>query len=287
MPVPKPVHIEEHDPRFYAFRQSTYLKWTIWGAGTVLAGLLLGHLGIALSLMVLGYLLFSTLLQIYHRLQIQQVRDYWQIEALFSLYSTLRITHPLPPMRLWAASPDFVNLSVSLIRQHHPQLVFEIGSGVSTVVSSYALREAGSGILISLEHEQEFSAVTAANIAAHQMQDIAAVRHAPLKPVTLDNQPYQWYDTQALQNLPGLIDLLVVDGPPSGTGKMARYPAVPMLYHQLRPGAFILVDDFMREDEYQMVNRWLEQFDLRVIQTFANEKGAVILQKPPEAALAL
>ncbi|MBZ0303267.1 MAG: class I SAM-dependent methyltransferase [Anaerolineae bacterium] len=284
MPVDKPAQIEEHDPKFYTFRRDVYLQWAVWAVFAIVAGFLLGGFGVALSLVILGYLLLSTLLRIYHKLQIEQVRHYWQTEALFSLYSTLKIAHPLPPMRLWAASPDFVNLAVSLIREHQPRLVVEIGSGVSTLVSAYALQEIGAGQLISLEHEAAFTQITASNLTAHRLEAVAEVHHTPLRSLTLNDEPFRWYDTAALENLPAPIDLLIVDGPPSGTGPLARYPALPVLYERLRPGAYILVDDFLRDDEHHMVNRWLDAYDLIVVQTFANEKGAAILQKsPPES----
>ncbi|MAS34346.1 MAG: hypothetical protein CL610_10085 [Anaerolineaceae bacterium] len=279
MPIPKPVHIETQDLKYFAFRRETYLAWTIWAILSVLAGLFLGAFGVAASLIILAYLLLSTMLKIYHKLQVEQVQHYWQTEALFSLYSSLKIEHPLPPMRLWAASPDFVILAVSLIREHQPAIVLEVGSGVSTIVSAYALKENGSGQLISLEHEENFSQVTAANLATHQLDGIASVRYAPLKPLAISGQTQPWYDTAAIDSLPGPINLLVVDGPPSGTATQARYPALPMLFDQLAPGAYVLVDDFMRDDEYTMVNRWLDDYNLKVVRTFANEKGAAILQK--------
>jgi predicted O-methyltransferase YrrM len=183
-------------------------------------------------------------------------------------------------MRLWAASPDFVILAVSLIREYKPGLVLEIGSGVSTIISGYALNEIGDGQLISLEHEAHFAEVTAGNVASHNLSHIATVLHAPLKLLNHHANSQLWYDTAALDHLPEPIDLLVVDGPPSGTAPMARYPALPVLYDRLKPGAYILVDDFMRDDEYTMVNRWLDEFDLTIVRTYANEKGAVILRKP-------
>jgi predicted O-methyltransferase YrrM len=228
-------------------------------------------------LIVLGAMVLDTLLKVYHKLQIEQVQHYWQTEALFGLYHSLHITQPLPPMRLWAASPDFVTQAVSLIRQHKPQVVFEVGSGVSTLVSSYALRENGSGSLISLEHEAAFAQVTTENVATHGLSDIARVLHAPLKTVDVNGETRTWYDLSNIE-LP-TIDLLVVDGPPEGTGPLARYPALPQLFDYLSPGAFILVDDFMRDDEYTMVNRWLSEYQLTVVRTLANEKGAAILRK--------
>jgi len=274
-------HIEEQDPKFFAFRRDTYIRWTVWAIFAIVASFLLDAFGVALALIVLGYLILSTLLQIYHKLEAEQVRHYWQTEALFSLYSTLRIAHPLPPMRLWAVSPDFVILVVSLIREHRPRVVVEIGSGTSTIVTAYALKEVGTGMLISLEHDQSFAEITTANLVSHGMEQVASVHFAPLKPVRVGSAEKLWYDISVLGNIPDSIDLLVVDGPPSGTGALARYPALPLLYDRLSPGAYVLVDDFMREDEYAMVNLWLDQFRLNVIRRYANEKGAIILQKPP------
>jgi predicted O-methyltransferase YrrM len=281
MPVPRVSHIEEQDPKFFVFRRDTYIRWAVWAIFAVIASFLLGNYGVALALIVLGYLILSTLLQIYHKLEAEQVRHYWQTEALFSLYSTLRIAHPLPPMRLWAASPDFVILAVSLIREHRPRVALEIGSGASTIISAYALKEVGEGILISLEHDKSFAETTAANLVSHGMNHVASVHFAPLKLVKVGSAEKLWYDISVLENFPDSIDLLVVDGPPSGTGTLARYPALPLLYDRLSPGAYVLVDDFMRDDEYTMVNLWLDQFRLNVIRSYANEKGAVILQKPP------
>ncbi len=278
MPVRKPSHIETQDPKYLAFRRTILGWWLLWGVASVLAWLLWGQIALVLSLVGLGALLLYTILNLYHRLQVEQVQHYWQTEALFSLYSAVPITQPLPPMRLWAASPDFMTLAISIIRQHRPGIVLEVGSGVSTVIMGYCLREQGDGELIALEHEKHFAQVTADNILAHGLENVAQVLHAPLKPVSIKADVHLWYDISALNDLPP-INLLVVDGPPEKTQRYARYPALPLLFSRLSEGAIILVDDFMRDDEYAAVNRWLDEFSLEVVGTFANEKGAVILRK--------
>jgi len=277
MPVERPQHIETQDPKYFAFQREVYLAWALWAVASFLL-ILAGQIGLILSLVTLGVLILGTALRIYHKLQVEQVRHYWQTEALFSIYSTLRIEHPLPPMRLWAASPDFLVLSLSLIRRHKPQVIFEVGSGVSTVLAAYCLRDQGGGQIISLEHETRFADNTRDNLVAHGLDSYATVYHAPLLAQSIDDDIWLWYDLSRLNDLPS-IDMLVVDGPPEDTQTMARYPALPLLFAKLNPGAYILVDDFIRDDEYAMVNRWLETFDLSVVQTYANEKGAVILQK--------
>jgi predicted O-methyltransferase YrrM len=276
--VPKPTHIEEQDPKFLKRQQELLNNWLLWAGASIIAWLIFREIGLLFSLITLGGLILHTILKVYHKLQVEQVQHYWQVEALFSMYASLKINHPLPPMRLWAASPDFLILAISLIKRHKPAIIFEIGSGVSTILNGYALRETGGQSVISLEHEKQFTAITADNLTAHGLDDVAHVIYAPLKPVMIDGQERLWYDTEQLANIPP-IDLLIVDGPPEKTTEMARYPALPMLYDKLNNGAYILVDDFMRDDEHTMVNLWLEQFDLEVVRSYANEKGAVILRK--------
>jgi predicted O-methyltransferase YrrM len=278
MPIPKPRHIEAQDPKYFAFRRDVLGWWVMWGGLSVATWLIWGDIAVIGSLVAFGGMVLWVMLRLYHKLQIEQFHHYWQTEALFSLYSAVPISKPLPPMRLWAASPDFVTLIVSAIKYNRPQVVFEVGSGISTIVTGYCLRELGSGRVLSLEHDRRFSQVTADNIIGHGLEDVAQVIYAPLKPTTIKTDIYLWYDLSVLENIPP-IDLLVVDGPPEGTQRMARYPALPLLFSKLNDDAIVLVDDFMRDDEHKMVNEWLDEFKLTVIGSFANEKGAVILRK--------
>src|SRR5258708_5646641 len=109
--------------------------------------------------------------------------NYWQVESLFYLFSTLRFRHPLPPMRGWAISPDFANIIISLIREHKPKVILEIGSGVSTLITAYCLEENKEGVLVSLDHEKLFAEKSTANVAKHGLQNIATIHYAPLKEV--------------------------------------------------------------------------------------------------------
>ena len=56
----------------------------------------------------------------------------------------------------------------------------------------------------------------------------------------------------------GLIDLLLVDGPPAyATGYgLARYPALPALHDRLAPGATVVLDDVERPGEQEVLRRW-------------------------------
>jgi tRNA A58 N-methylase Trm61 len=119
-------------------------------------------------------------------------------------------------MRVWPISPDFANIVISLIGEHRPGLVLEMGSGVSTLVAAYSLQEIKEGVVISLEHDERFASISAANIAKHGLQNIATITYAPLKKVTIQGKSWLWYDMQQPENL-APIDMLIIDGPPMAT----------------------------------------------------------------------
>lgn len=278
MTLPKLQHIEAQDPMLPVFRRRNLNMLYIAAALSVITIILSGIWGLVFAIFAVGYVVMMTQFNIYHRTQIENFHHYRQLEALLSLYDMVNIRYPLPPMRLWVISPDFANLLVGHVLRQKPKNLVELGSGTSTILSSYCLEKIGDGHVISYEHIQEFAEASRRSLDEHDLADYATIIQAGLTPTTIRDETFQWYDTQQMEDLHD-IDLLVVDGPPDGTQKMARYPALPVLYDRLADGAIIFVDDYMRDDEHNMVNRWLEEFDLEVVDTIATEKGTAILRK--------
>ncbi|WP_179228526.1 class I SAM-dependent methyltransferase [Leptolyngbya ohadii] len=277
---------------------------------------LFGELALGLVLVVGFGILMAIALESYYRLydlnyrqseQIQALleqhdrrqKDYQQIEALFSLIPLLNLRHPLPSMRDWAASPDFLALIVSLIREHRPQLVVEASSGVSTLVSAYSLEAISLEAMrlaaiadsttqtqvISLEHESEYAIRNRNQIEQHGLQAIAKILDAPLETVSINQQEWFWYRrlelASLMQNTEKRIELLIIDGPPKDTQKLARYPALPLLWEWLSDEAIVLLDDADREDEREIVRRWQQEYSGKCridAQWIATEKGACILR---------
>ena len=56
--------------------------------------------------------------------------------------------------------------------------------------------------------------------------------------------------------------MLVIDGPPQAAGTQARYPAGPLLFPRLAPGAAVYLDDAARSDEQAILRRWRSEFPL-------------------------
>lgn len=213
----------------------------------------------------------------------RSVHETRHLQAWTWINQTLTLQAPLPPMRGWAISPDFAAYYVELLREHRPRNVVELGGGTSTILSGITLAQLGDDAQITaIEALAPFAAATRAALTQHGVEN-AAVVHAPLTSTHIGRHTWNWYAPALLDDLHD-IDLLVVDGPAQfrNPRRHVRYPALPLLYEQLAPGAFILLDDANRDDERRVVTRWLREFPaLEQIETRDDlEKGAVLLRKP-------
>lgn len=178
-----------------------------------------------------------------------------QIGSLLQLQQRFAPQAPLVSSGAWSLAPSVVLELVDTVTRERPRLVVECGSGLSTVWLAYALRANGSGRLVSLEHDEVWVEHTRRLLDQHGVGDVVEVRHAPLAPVATGDGEQPWY-TADLSDLQG-IGVLLVDGPPARTGPAARYPALPVLRSQLAPGAVVVLDDLVRQDEKDVLARWL------------------------------
>lgn len=208
---------------------------------------------------------------------------YDQVDALQALYHEIRPSRALPPMGTWAASPDLLRFVYGQILQRPVQRVVECGSGVSTLVMAYALdRAGGEGRIIALEHAEEYLEQTVGLLEEHGLSHLAEVRHAPLEECEVDGHLGRWYAQDQLPS--GQIDLVFVDGPPAHRIQQARYPAVPLLYPELAEGALVVMDDYGREGEREVVERWREAHPDLLVRVVPHQKGTVVLERPRSPA---
>lgn len=214
---------------------------------------------------------------IYEYFQDFENRIYHQLEAVTGLYATLGIKIPLPPMRGWAISPDFAVLLVQEFFHKKPDVIVELGSGISTLVSAYALTAIGKGKLISYEHDIEYKKITEDLIKNHGLCDLVEVRYAPINNIKLNDIMYRWYDIDKGE-LPPEIDILIVDGPPANISVKSRYPALPFFRDHLVKNSTIILDDGIRSDEKDICKLWVNMYPEFVKSYISIEKGAYILR---------
>jgi hypothetical protein len=199
-----------------------------------------------------------------------------QLQALGSLDSHLALPEGLPPVRGWAASPDFLLAIARHARASGPETVIECGSGVSTVVLARCMQLNGKGHVYSLEHNSRFAEITHTYLAHYSLLEWVTVVEAPLERQVLSGIGWIWYSPKL--PLPERIDMLVIDGPPGEIAPLARYPAGPHLFGRMTAGASAFVDDTLRDDEREILRRWLEEFPKLRSLEHTCEKGCVELR---------
>ncbi|WP_300284885.1 class I SAM-dependent methyltransferase [Nitrosomonas sp.] len=200
---------------------------------------------------------------------------YQQIQAFIDLNRLLQLTYPLPPLRGWAASPDFLLLLAEHIFQKKPRFIVECSSGASTVVLAQCAKLNGYGQVLSLEHDAHYAEKTRQQLIKQGLEDWATVIDAPLINYEFNGQNYQWYKLNAqIENT--CIDMLVVDGPPASLNHCARYPAGPLLLPLLNKEGVVFLDDADRPDEKEIIERWMEKFTGFLVYLYPCEKGAVV-----------
>jgi hypothetical protein len=105
----------------------------------------------------------------------------------------------------------------------------------------------------------------------------ATVLTAPIASRLVDGEARPWYADSADARIDAPIDLLIVDGPPRHTHRLARFPAVPLLSRHLAPDCTILMDDGNRPDESRIAHLWARRLDAAV-DFVRGGKGAWILR---------
>jgi predicted O-methyltransferase YrrM len=200
-----------------------------------------------------------------------------QVESLMALNLELALPRGLQPTRGWAGSPDFLLQVLRVAMERKPKIVVECSSGVSTVVLARAMQLVGIGHVWSLEHDRAFADKTRAELRRHGLEAWATVIDAPLVPLKLAEGTWNWYDVRALPE--GLIDMLVVDGPPMTLQRLSRFPAIPVLDKKLAQTAVVMLDDSQRSDESEAVRQWSANYGWHQPVAVYAEKGLAQLRR--------
>lgn len=201
----------------------------------------------------------------------------------------------------WPISADFALCLMRQLVLNTYDLVIEFGSGMSTVIvaKSLTLMAERNGTrqaqFVSFDHLDSYYQQTLAYVQQAGLEKAVQLILAPIEDwQAADGQVYPYYSCQStLAKLAKQRQatrkriLVIVDGPPAATGPQARYPAGPLLMEHF-PNAHIdfLMDDYIREDEKQVVQHWLADIEaLGVAGTsteYKLEKDACLLTVYPK-----
>ncbi|KRP10859.1 MAG: hypothetical protein ABR95_01215 [Sphingobacteriales bacterium BACL12 MAG-120813-bin55] len=177
----------------------------------------------------------------------------WQ-EAWQSIRSWMPNLGALPPATGFSIAPD---AALHMLRELHarkPEVVMELGAGLSTYLMAALIQQEGlSTKILSIESDMAYLQQVEKELKAKGLDACVQLVHAPLEPIEVEGTTYPWYTLP--ETLPA-IDMLIIDGPPERTGKIARYPAIPVLAGRLTPQALVIADDADRKDVRDCIALW-------------------------------
>lgn len=155
----------------------------------------------------------------------------------------------------WALDAEFLSHMIDVLDRHPQPRVLEFGSGRGSKILATLIASRG-GSLHSIEHDAVWAERTGQDFERHGLAAHARVLHCPLVEVSFFEQPGRFYDLSGLD--PELrFDVVIIDGPPAQTCKLARLPSLAAIAPQLAPTGFhILLDDYERPEEQQIVEIW-------------------------------
>lgn len=222
-----------------------------------------------------------------------------QLEAFMGVQNYLNHGEHLPGMHGWPISPDFALYLVELIDGNDYDLIIEFGSGTSTVIIAKALARIArqqhgkpATVQVAFEHLEQYHAQTQMNLQHAGLLDAVQLELAPLADFKAPSgSTYSYYSCHAaLHKLAEQLGsdikiLIIVDGPPASIGKHARYPAVPSVLAGFNGVHIdILLDDYIREDEKEIVQLWLKDIEVEGLiaqmSTRKIEKDACLISIP-------
>jgi len=200
-----------------------------------------------------------------------------EIQSYLDILNTLNIDKEIPELRNeWSVTANFSWIIMEEILHNKPKNIVELGSGTNSIISGYALKKNDNGKLTSFEHMKSFYSKGERKLQYHNLNRFVDIKLAELKDMEIENKVYRWYDITKFK-FENKIDLLIVDGPPGHLQKKSRYPALPVLYEKLADQCKIIVDDYRRTDEIEIVEKWLDMYPEFQIQKLDTEHGMAIL----------
>lgn len=206
---------------------------------------------------------------------------YRQIESLLKITKLIPNFTAIPPLRGWAISPDVALHLYNYVIEHKPKVILEFGSGASTFIFSEAIKKNGFGKVISVDHTEKYSRECFESLDKVGLSSNVEFIIAPLTEwaghhLDNENQSY-WYNSLEI-NIQDSIDLVFIDGPPGIQCKYSRYPAMEFIFPYLNSDFKILLDDSDRVDEQEIIDNWVDKFDLECEQ-LKYEKGLAIFNQ--------
>ncbi|PSQ96741.1 MAG: hypothetical protein BRD55_05555 [Bacteroidetes bacterium SW_9_63_38] len=252
-----------------------------WGAGRDIdISLFVGALFCGLSFLVLISIRIERIVGKTRTAALKSSERAAVAQAMPLVYDRFDLSFPVPTLDEWTLEPGGLLLLHRLIEGEDPSVIVELGSGASTPVLAH-LAEKQDRRFTSIENDDSWVEVTRQRLSGWDIEPDHILHHVPLA----DN-PFQpsapWYDTDGLDDIFGdeTIDLIFVDGPAARHGTHRRQPAFTYFASRMSPGGILVLDDYNREDEQEVVDFWKQEMPEIEVSTFSGRKSLAVVRMP-------
>ncbi len=130
--------------------------------------------------------------------------------------------------------------------------ILECGTGLTTIAVGLMAKTLGKSVW-SLEHNPEWAEKVAGYLKTYRV-DSVHLNVCGIKGFS----GFSWYDAP-LEVMPQ-FSLVICDGPPASMDG-GRYGLLPVMKSKLKPGAVILLDDALRQEERTIASRWASELN--------------------------
>jgi hypothetical protein len=187
------------------------------------------------------------------------------------LYRELDVPYPLPVLDEWTLEPSGLLLLNRLVNDHNPGVIVEFGSGSSTAPLALLANRVEADFY-SIEEDEQWANRTKTRLESWGL-DSDVVRHIPLC-TDSSEQELVWYRRERVDALfdTNTVGLVLVDGPTSASGPHVRRAAVDYMKGYLADDAVVVLDDYQRREEQEIVDMWTKQFPEAEVDVLPGQK---------------
>ena len=164
----------------------------------------------------------------------------------------------------YSSSPEMLEELFNRIVAEKPKTILELGSGLSTLIASYAVKKNGYGRVASWDSLETRASGNREIINSHNQEIFSEIHHVQTreKPDNLDQ--FVWYDMEPETGL----NFLIIDDSIEQPGVPEAKDAIRALKSHLEPGCTILLHDRIRPAAKDTIPFWLDNNeDLLLIHT--------------------
>ncbi|MBC2846107.1 class I SAM-dependent methyltransferase [Winogradskyella flava] len=156
-----------------------------------------------------------------------------------------------------------IHILNDILLNNRKQIV-EFGSGISTIVIAQFIKTNKLKTkILSIDNNKDWQSIISQEVEKYNCGMNLTLLHAELEENTRDNyiidQNKYWYNNEIVEttiNSIENIDLVIVDGPSTGTSAYARYPSFFSVQNKLASSYCIFLDDIKRNGERKIIEKW-------------------------------